>query len=52
MFAATRQYLVFGNTLSEIIIPILDENSGAVLDTIDVESEQVNAFSEDDRKIF
>jgi putative methionine-R-sulfoxide reductase with GAF domain len=43
-----RRYLTaFGSTLSEIIIPVLDDST-AVLGTIDVESERANAFSGDD----
>src|SRR6266567_5670862 len=39
-----RYLTAFGNTLSEIIIPVLDEKSSVVVGTIDVESEQANAF--------
>jgi L-methionine (R)-S-oxide reductase len=46
-----RYLTAFGNTLSEIIIPVLDENNGAVVGTIDVESEQANAFSTEDQKV-
>lgn len=45
-----RYLTTFGNTLSEIIIPVLDEKTGAVVGTIDVESEQVNAFLEEDQQ--
>jgi putative methionine-R-sulfoxide reductase with GAF domain len=46
-----RQYLTaFGSTLSEIIVPVLD-NSTAVIGTIDVESERANAFSDDDSEL-
>ncbi len=38
----------FGSTHSEIIVPIVD-CAGRVVGTIDVESEQVDAFSEEDR---
>jgi len=41
----------FGTTLSEIITPVLDEKTGAVVGTIDVESEQANAFSLEDQKL-
>lgn len=44
-----RYLTAFGNTLSEIIIPVLDEKTGAVVGTIDVESEQANAFSDEDQ---
>ncbi len=46
-----RYLTAFGNTLSEIIIPVLDEKSGAVVGTIDVESERANAFSDEDRRM-
>jgi len=46
-----RYLTAFGTTLSEIIIPILDEKTGAVVGTIDVESEQANAFSSEDQKL-
>lgn len=50
--ASDPRYLTaFGSTLSEIIIPVLDEKTGAVVGTIDVESEQANAFSEEDRRM-
>jgi GAF domain-containing protein len=45
-----RRYLTaFGSTRSEIIIPVIRETSGAVVGTIDVESEQQNAFSSEDQ---
>jgi L-methionine (R)-S-oxide reductase len=44
-----RYLTAFGSTRSEIIIPILDGKNGRVLGTIDVESEEVNAFSDEDR---
>jgi putative methionine-R-sulfoxide reductase with GAF domain len=47
----SRYLTAFGSTLSEIIIPILDEKTGAVVGTIDVESEQANAFSGEDQKM-
>jgi GAF domain-containing protein len=46
-----RYLTAFGNTRSEIIIPVLDEKTGAVIGTIDVESERPNAFSKDDQRI-
>jgi putative methionine-R-sulfoxide reductase with GAF domain len=42
-----RYLTAFSSTLSEIIVPVLD-SSKAVIGTIDVESERVNAFSVDD----
>ena len=44
-----RYLTAFGSTRSEIIIPVLDEKTSAVVGTIDVESEQANAFSEEDQ---
>ena len=44
-----RYLTAFGSTLSEIIIPVLDEKTGAVIGTIDVESEKVNAFLHEDQ---
>jgi putative methionine-R-sulfoxide reductase with GAF domain len=46
-----RYLTAFGSTRSEIIIPVLDEKTGAVVGTIDVESEQVNAFSKEDQLV-
>jgi putative methionine-R-sulfoxide reductase with GAF domain len=45
-----RYLTAFGSTRSEVIIPVLDGNTGSVLGTIDVESEEPNAFSEEDQK--
>ncbi len=45
-----RYLTAFGSTLSEIIIPILDTRDQRVVGTVDVESEQANAFSDADRK--
>ena len=44
-----RYLTAFGSTRSEIIVPVFDRAGRKVVGTIDVESEQVNAFSEDDR---
>ena len=44
-----RYLTAFGNTLSEIIVPIFDPERGEVIGTIDVESERANAFSPHDR---
>ena len=43
-----RYLTAFSSTLSEIIVPVLDDNL-AVVGTIDVESERANAFSDRDR---
>jgi len=46
-----KRYLTaFGNTLSEMIVPVFDP-SGRVVGTIDVESERANAFSDRDREM-
>src|SRR6476620_7329232 len=39
----------FFTTKSEIVVPITSESNGRVLGMIDVESEKLNAFTEDDR---
>ena len=39
----------FFTTKSEIVVPITSESNGRVLGIIDVESEKLNAFTEDDR---
>ena len=46
-----RYLTAFGSTLSEIIVPILDPKLGAVIGTIDVESERANAFSARDQQM-
>jgi L-methionine (R)-S-oxide reductase len=46
-----RYLTAFGSTRSEIIVPILDEGRGKVVGTIDVESEQLNAFDRDTEKV-
>jgi L-methionine (R)-S-oxide reductase len=45
-----RYLTAFGNTLSEIIVPIFDPLRGEVIGTIDVESERAYAFSAHDRQ--
>jgi len=46
--ASDPRYLTaFGNTRSEIIIPVLDAKGQTVVGTIDIESESSNAFSAD-----
>ncbi len=45
-----RFYLTtFGTTRSEIVVPIFDHLRNAVMGTIDVESEKLNAFSDRDQ---
>jgi putative methionine-R-sulfoxide reductase with GAF domain len=39
----------FWTTQSEILVPIVSESTGRLLGVIDVESDQLDAFSEDDR---
>lgn len=46
--AADPRYLTaFGSTRSEIIVPIFDREGAIVVGTIDVESEEPNAFGKD-----
>jgi L-methionine (R)-S-oxide reductase len=47
----SRYLTAFGSTRSEIIVPVADRAGRKVVGTIDVESEQVNAFSEEDRAV-
>jgi GAF domain-containing protein len=44
-----RYLPTFGTTRSEIVVPVIDDEHDRVVGTIDVESEQVNAFSKSDR---
>jgi len=44
-----RYLTAFGNTLSEIIVPVLSPD-GRVIGTVDVESERANAFSARDQQ--
>ena len=46
-----RYLTAFGSTLSEIIVPIVNPQSGKVVGTIDVESERANAFSASDQRL-
>jgi L-methionine (R)-S-oxide reductase len=47
-----KRYLTaFGSTASEIIIPVIDPATGAVAGTIDVESDQIDAFSAADQHL-
>jgi L-methionine (R)-S-oxide reductase len=49
--AADPRYLTaFGNTRSEIIVPVFDRSLKQVLGTIDVESEAPNAFDENTQR--
>jgi putative methionine-R-sulfoxide reductase with GAF domain len=45
-----RYLTAFGSTLSEIIIPIVDQRDSRVVGTIDVESERADAFSATDQR--
>lgn len=45
-----RYLTAFGNTLSEVIVPVLSPD-GRVIGTVDVESEKANAFGESDQKM-
>ena len=42
-----RYLTALGNTISEMIVPVLDSGGNRVIGTIDVESEFANAFSEE-----
>jgi putative methionine-R-sulfoxide reductase with GAF domain len=44
-----RYLPAFRSTRSEIIVPVVDRAGRKVVGTIDVESEKVDAFSEEDR---
>ena len=46
-----RYLTVFGSTLSEIIVPVLAPGEERVIGTVDVESEQANAFSARDQQM-
>lgn len=46
-----RYLTAFGSTRSEIIVPIVGRVGRKVVGTIDVESERVDAFTEEDRAI-
>ena len=46
-----RYLTAFGSTRSEIIVPVLGSAGWEVVATIDVEGEQVDAFSEGDRAV-
>jgi L-methionine (R)-S-oxide reductase len=46
-----RYLTVFGNTLSEIIVPVLSPAGGHVIGTVEVESDQLNAFSSRDQQM-
>ena len=44
-----RYLMAFGSTRSEIIVPVVDRAGRKVVGTIDVESEEEDAFSKEDR---
>jgi putative methionine-R-sulfoxide reductase with GAF domain len=46
-----RYLSAFGSTLSEIIVPVLAPGEDRVIGTVDVESEQANAFSARDQQM-
>jgi L-methionine (R)-S-oxide reductase len=46
-----RYLTAFGSTLSEIIVPVLSPGGDRVMGTVDVESEQANAFSASDQQM-
>ena len=47
-----RYLTAFGTTRSEMIVPVFDAREKNVAGTIDVGSEQPNAFNEDIQKLF
>jgi len=49
--ADPRYLTAFGSTRSEMIVPVLDPATGSAIGTIDVESEHVNAFKDEDRAL-
>ncbi len=46
-----RNLATFPNTLSEIIVPVLDPSGQRVVGTVDVESERANAFGPSDQRM-
>jgi putative methionine-R-sulfoxide reductase with GAF domain len=46
-----RYLTAFGSTVSEIIVPVLAPGENRVIGTVDVESEQANAFSVRDQQV-
>jgi L-methionine (R)-S-oxide reductase len=47
VLADPRYLTAFGTTRSEIIVPVFDAQGNSVVGTIDVESEEANAFNKD-----
>lgn len=45
-----RWLTTFGSTRSEIIVPVFEQNLGRPIGLIDVESDQLNAFTSDDER--
>lgn len=45
-----RYLTTFGDTVSEIIVPVLDPSGERVIGTVDVESENANAFGPQDQR--
>ena len=46
-----RYLTAFGSTLSEIVVPVFAPGEQRVIGTVDVESEQANAFSSRDQQL-
>lgn len=46
-----RYLAAFGDTLSEMIVPVLAPGGGRVIGTVDVESERANAFGAADQQM-
>jgi L-methionine (R)-S-oxide reductase len=47
----SRYLSAFGDTLSEIIVPVLDPSGERVIGSVDVESERTNAFGPSDQRM-
>jgi L-methionine (R)-S-oxide reductase len=48
--ADPRYLTAFASTLSEVIIPVVDPDTGTVVGTLDVESAERDAFTDADRQ--
>ena len=46
-----RYLTAFDSTRAEMIVPVLDPGSGRAVGAIDVESEHINAFTDEDRTL-
>jgi putative methionine-R-sulfoxide reductase with GAF domain len=48
--ADPRYLTAFASTLSEVIVPVVDPDTGTVVGTLDVESAERGAFTDADRQ--